>query len=71
MKVWGIWCEYDYGQEHVVFYNKKDLRDWFNHQVFSIEGDDWAKRLDCHPERLPWDELNEQGLVGYKEMEIR
>ena len=47
-----------------------NMNDTINNQVMEVEGNNWAKTLGCHPERLPWDELNEQGLVGYKEMEI-
>ena len=72
MKVWGLWCEYDYGQDAMVFYNKKDLRDWFNKQVMEVEGDEWADYLFNRKEneRLPWDLFDREGLAGYKEKQI-
>lgn len=70
VSVFRLWCEYDYGQDGVVFWNKKDARDWLNRQVFDIEGDNWAETLCANPEMYPADHLDLEGLISFEKLAL-
>ena len=69
-----LWCEYDYGQDLLVFTTEKAAQEWFNSTFFAVETDsegnfdfEWWGFV---PEKTPYQNMDEQGLVSLMKLEV-
>jgi len=58
MKLYSLWCEYDYGQENMVFVSEKDAKEFLQNQIENQE-DDWTAL-----------ELWDDGLAAVEELQF-
>ena len=71
MKLYKLWCEYDYGQDTLVSYNKSSLIRWFNSAFLSVEGEDWDREyFGAEENESPFEMMDRQGLVAFTDMEL-
>ena len=59
----GLWCEYDYGQENVIFNNEDDAELWLWEQMAQIDG---VEHLHDYFGFEGPRSIFEEGLAGYR-----
>jgi len=57
-QIWVCWCEFDMGQEYVVFSTKLKAEAWAEQAVVDSDVDD------------TYQELRDAGLIGFKSLTI-
>ena len=59
----GLWCEYDYGQDSMIFNNEDEAEKWLWEQMVAIDGEEHLR------EYFGWEgprSIFEEGLAGYR-----
>ena len=56
-----IWCEYEYGQEDVIFDTEETAQKWLDNVINNTEDAEWVLENQCSAA-----ELIEDGLVRFE-----
>jgi hypothetical protein len=65
-----LWCEYEYGQEDLIFTSEEKGIEWFNAAVIEVEGKYWKRLVANETDDSPYDAFDCAGLVGFNEVTV-
>ena len=56
-----VWCEYDYGQDELIFKSEKKAKAWLEAAITEIDGIDWIEAEFGSIEQF----FGDTGLAGF------